>query len=110
MAGLDERREPARVRTRGARGGGRGGRRARGRPPPSAWPCEDAALAEAQKRVQSLEYQLDDARRQAFANSTTVATLHNVIERAREAAERLSAELTRLDAEAERPAGRRAAR
>ena len=61
---------------------------------------EDASLADAQKRVQGLEHQLDDARRQAFANSTTIATLHNVIERAREAAERLGAELTRLDVEA----------
>jgi chromosome segregation protein len=60
---------------------------------------EEAALAGAQRRVQDAERDVDDARRQAFANSTTIATLHNVMDRAREAVERLSAEMARLDVE-----------
>jgi chromosome segregation protein len=61
---------------------------------------EEASLLEAQRRVQQLEQRLDEARRQGLANSTTIATLHNVIERAGEAAERLAADITRLDGEA----------
>ncbi|MCU0256500.1 MAG: AAA family ATPase, partial [Vicinamibacterales bacterium] len=62
--------------------------------------AQQEALTDAQRRVQSAEHSVEDARRQVAANATTLATLHNVIERAREAADRLAGEMTRLDAEA----------
>ena len=60
----------------------------------------DVREARAQQRVGALEHDLDEARRQAFANTTSVSTLRNVIDRAREASERLAGEISRLDAEA----------
>lgn len=71
--------------------------------------CQEAAghlagrqdeVLDAQRRVQSAEAAVEDARRQASANAAAVVTLRNVIERAREAAERLAGEMTRLDGEA----------
>ena len=99
VSGLEERREPARAELAERVASAEEAEDAR-QAAAERLAVEDAALSDAQRRVHSVEYQLEDARRQAFANSTTVATLHNVIERAREAAERLSAELIRLDAEA----------
>jgi chromosome segregation protein len=98
VAGLVERREPARAELAERRASAEQAEAER-QQAADRLAREDAALAEAQKRAQTIEQQLDDARRQAFANSTTIATLHNVIERAREAAERLAAEMSRLDGE-----------
>ena len=98
VATLTERREPARLEYEERRASAEQADELR-QEAAERLAREDAALTDAQKRVQSLEHQLDDARRQAFANSTTISTLNNVIERAREAAERLGAELTRFDVE-----------
>jgi chromosome segregation ATPase len=96
---LEARREPGRIELEERRGAAVAAEEERGAASAALKDAEQA-LSRAQQRVGALEHDLDEARRQAFANTTSVSTLRNFIDRAREASERLEGEISRLDAEA----------
>ena len=99
VVSLEARREPGRIELEERRGAAVAAEEERGAASAALKDAEQA-LSRAQQRVGALEHDLDEARRQAFANTTSVSTLRNVIDRAREASERLAGEISRLDAEA----------
>ncbi len=99
VVALEARREPGRIELDARRSAAVAAEDERGS---AATALDDAvqSLTRVQQRVSALEQELDDARRQAFSNTTSISTLRNVIDRAREAHERLAGEISRLDAEA----------